>query len=67
MGVSYPGGEMSRMTNDLSDYLSRISITRDGQYLVALGRRRDAHIGSPPKDKVRRRASLPPGIARNLR
>ena len=49
--VSYPGGERSRVTNDLSDYLPRISITRDGQYLVALGRRRDAHIWSVPEGK----------------
>jgi eukaryotic-like serine/threonine-protein kinase len=46
--VAYPSGELTRMTNDLSDYLSRISITRDGQYLVALGRRRDFHIWAAP-------------------
>jgi serine/threonine protein kinase len=47
--VSYPSGETSRMTNDLSDYRPQISITRDGQYLVALGRRRDAHIWAAPQ------------------
>ena len=42
--VNYPGGETSRMTNDLSDYRPGISITRDGQFVVAIARHRDAHI-----------------------
>ncbi len=58
---SYPGGEMSRMTNDLSDYLSRISITRDGQYLVALGRRRDAHIWIAPQGQTAQARQLTSG------
>ncbi len=59
--VSYPGGETSRMTNDLSDYRPGISITRDGQYLVALGRRRDAHIWAVPQGQTAQARQLTSG------
>ncbi len=59
--VSYPGGETSRMTNDLSDYRPQISITRDGQYLVALGRRRDAHIWAAPQGQTAQARQLTSG------
>jgi eukaryotic-like serine/threonine-protein kinase len=59
--VSYPSGETSRMTNDLSDYRPQISITRDGQYLVALGRRRDAHIWAVPQGQTAQARQLTSG------
>jgi eukaryotic-like serine/threonine-protein kinase len=61
--VSYPGGEISRMTNDLSDYRPGISITRDGQYLVALGRRFDAHIWAAPQGQSAQARQLTSGDA----
>jgi Tol biopolymer transport system component len=59
--VSYPNGEISRMTNDLSDYRPTISITRDGQYLVALGRRRDAHVWIAPQGQTAQAHQLTSG------
>ena len=59
--VSYPSGEISRMTNDLSDYRPQISITRDGQYLVALDRRRDAHIWAAPQGQTAQARQLTSG------
>jgi len=59
--VSYPSGETSRMTNDLSDYRPGISITRDGQYLVGLGRRRDAHIWAVPQGQTAQARQLTSG------
>ena len=59
--VSYPSGEISRMTNDLSDYRPQISITRDGQSLVALGRRRDAHIWAAPQGQSAQARQLTSG------
>ncbi len=35
--VSYPGKQVRRLTNDLSDYDSRTDLTRDGNALVAIG------------------------------
>ncbi len=59
--VSYPSGETTRMTNDLSDYRPQISITRDGQYLVALERRRNAHIWAAPQGQSAQARQLTSG------
>jgi eukaryotic-like serine/threonine-protein kinase len=42
--VSYPGNELRRLSNDLADYGKQVDLTRDGQMLVALGRRQVSHI-----------------------
>ncbi len=59
--VSYPSSEISRMTNDLSDYRPQISITRDGQSLVALDRRRNAHIWAAPQGQTAQARQLTSG------
>jgi Tol biopolymer transport system component len=46
--VSYPGGEKSRFSNDLSDYGQTLEMTQDGKTLVALERNESAHIWIAP-------------------
>jgi eukaryotic-like serine/threonine-protein kinase len=46
--VSYPSGEISRFTNDLSDYGQTLEITQDGKMLVALEGNESAHIWIAP-------------------
>ncbi len=50
--VSYPGGERSRVTNDLSDYRATLEITQDGKMLVALEGNESAHIWIAPGGKA---------------
>jgi Tol biopolymer transport system component len=42
--LSYPSGELRRLTNDLSDYGAQLDITRDGHMLVAKENRLVSHI-----------------------
>jgi len=49
--VSFPSGEKRRFTNDLSDYGPTLQLTRDGQMLATLARRRTAHIWIAPQGK----------------
>ena len=42
--VSYPGGERTRFSNDLSDYGNSVEMTQDGKTLVALASSQRAHI-----------------------
>jgi len=50
--VSYPSGEKSRFTNDLSDYGQTLEITQDGKMLVALEENRSAHVWIAPGGKA---------------
>ena len=49
--VSYPSGEKSRFTNDLSDYGQSLDLTQDGKMLVALEGNQSAHIWIAPEGK----------------
>ena len=49
--VSYPSGEKSRFTNDLSDYGQLLDMTQDGKMLVALEGNQSAHIWIAPEGK----------------
>ena len=49
--VSFPSGEKRRFTNDLSDYGPTLQLTKDGQMLATLARRRTAHIWVVPQGK----------------
>jgi eukaryotic-like serine/threonine-protein kinase len=49
--VSFPSGEKRRFTNDLSDYGPTLQVTKDGQKLATLARRRAAHIWIVPQGK----------------
>jgi eukaryotic-like serine/threonine-protein kinase len=46
--VSYPSGEKSRFTNDLSDYGQSLEMTLDGKMLMALAGSESAHIWIAP-------------------
>jgi eukaryotic-like serine/threonine-protein kinase len=50
--VSYPTGERSRFSNDLSDYGHTLEMTQDGKMLVALERNESAHIWIAPGGKA---------------
>jgi eukaryotic-like serine/threonine-protein kinase len=50
--VSYPGGEKSRFSNDLSDYGGSVEMTQDGKMLVALASSQSAHIWIAPGGKT---------------
>jgi serine/threonine protein kinase len=50
--VSYPGGERTRFSNDLSDYGNSVEMTQDGKILVALAGSRSAHIWIAPGGKA---------------
>src|SRR5277367_3263500 len=42
--VSFPGGEQTRVSNDLTDYGQSLEMTQDGKMLVALAGSESAHI-----------------------
>jgi eukaryotic-like serine/threonine-protein kinase len=46
--IAYPGGEASRITNDLTDYGSTVSATRDGKMLATVERQDEAEIWTLP-------------------
>jgi eukaryotic-like serine/threonine-protein kinase len=50
--VSYPGGERTRFSNDLSDYGPSLDMTQDGKMLVALEHSESAHIWIAPAAKT---------------
>jgi eukaryotic-like serine/threonine-protein kinase len=50
--VSFPSGEKTRVTNDLSDYGRALEITQDGKMLVALEGSESAHIWIAPGGKA---------------
>jgi eukaryotic-like serine/threonine-protein kinase len=50
--VSYPGGERTRFSNDLSDYGNSVEMTQDGKTLVALASSQRAHIWIAPGGKT---------------
>jgi eukaryotic-like serine/threonine-protein kinase len=50
--VSYPSGERSRFSHDLSDYGHTLEMTQDGKILVALERSESAHIWVAPGGKA---------------
>src|SRR5277367_60059 len=50
--VSYPGGERTRFSNDLSDYGASLDMTQDGRMLVALEHSESAHIWIAPGGKT---------------
>ena len=50
--VSFPSGESTRVSNDLSDYGHALEITQDGKMLVALEANQSAHIWIAPGGKA---------------
>jgi Tol biopolymer transport system component len=50
--VSFPSGETTRVSNDLSDYGRALEITQDGKMLVALEGNESAHIWIAPGGKA---------------
>jgi eukaryotic-like serine/threonine-protein kinase len=50
--VSFPSGEKTRVSNDLSDYGHALEITQDGKMLVALEANESAHIWIAPAGKA---------------
>jgi len=49
--LSYPGGKVRRITNDLNDY-SGVSIASDGKSLVTVQRQKSASIWEGPSDDI---------------
>jgi serine/threonine protein kinase len=47
--ISYPGHEVRRLTNDLTDYGANVDLTRDGRMIVTLAHRQLSHIWVLPK------------------
>jgi eukaryotic-like serine/threonine-protein kinase len=50
--VSFPSGEKTRVSNDLSDYGRALEMTQDGKMLVALEGNESAHIWIAPGGKT---------------
>ncbi|MFZ1971835.1 MAG: protein kinase [Candidatus Acidiferrales bacterium] len=50
--VSFPGGERTRFSNDLSDYRQTLEMTQDGKMLVALESTVSSHIWILPEGKT---------------
>jgi serine/threonine protein kinase/Tol biopolymer transport system component len=50
--VSFPSGEKTRVSNDLSDYGHAVEMTQDGKMLVALEGNESAHIWIAPGGKA---------------
>jgi eukaryotic-like serine/threonine-protein kinase len=50
--VSYPGGERTRFSNDLSDYGTSLEMTEDGKMVVGLEHSESAHIWIAPAGKA---------------
>ena len=50
--VSYPAGERTRFSNDLSDYAPSLEMTQDGKVIVALEHSESAHIWIAPGGKT---------------
>ena len=50
--VSFPGGERTRFSNDLSDYSQTLEMTQDGKMLVALESTQSSHIWILPQGKT---------------
>ncbi len=46
--VDFPGGELHRFTNDLSDYARRLDLSRDGKTLASIQYSRTSNIWSAP-------------------
>jgi serine/threonine protein kinase/WD40 repeat protein len=59
--VSYPSGEKSRFTNDLSNYGQTLEMTQDGKMLVALDSNESAHIWLAPGGKTARAKQITTG------
>jgi DNA-binding winged helix-turn-helix (wHTH) protein/Tol biopolymer transport system component len=59
--VSFPSGEKSRFTNDLSDYGSTLELTRNGQTLVTLARNKQSHIWTLPQGDTSRAKQITSG------
>jgi eukaryotic-like serine/threonine-protein kinase len=50
--ISFPSGERTRVSNDLSDYGHALEMTQDGKMLVALEGSESAHIWIAPAGKA---------------
>jgi serine/threonine protein kinase/Tol biopolymer transport system component len=59
--VSFPGGEVRRLTNDLSDYGTNVDVTRDGQMLVAMEKKMVSHIWVLPGGDTARAKQITSG------
>ncbi len=46
--IDYPGGELHRFTNDLSDYTAPLDVTRDGKIMTAIQRTRISNVWTAP-------------------
>jgi serine/threonine protein kinase/Tol biopolymer transport system component len=49
--ITYPSGDASRLTNDLSDYGLYLDLTRDGKTLTAIETRQISHVWVVPQGK----------------
>ena len=56
--VSYPGGEMQRITNDVTNYVG-VSVTADGAALVTMQTEQRATIWIAPDGKASRAVQIP--------
>lgn len=59
--IAYPGGEMHRFTNDLSDYTTSMDVTHDGKMLAAIQRVFSSDIWAAPGADIAQARQLTSG------
>jgi serine/threonine protein kinase len=59
--ISFPKGELRRLTNDLADYGTNVDIARDGRMLVAKQRKMVSHIWVLPQGQTARAKQITTG------
>lgn len=59
--VSFPRGELRRLTNDLADYGKNVEVTRDGQMLAAMEKKLVSHIWVLPQGETSRSKQITSG------
>ncbi len=59
--VTFPEGDVGRITNDLTDYGLSVTATRDGRMLVAMERREVSHIWTVPEGDVTKAKQITSG------
>lgn len=59
--LSFPDGKLNRITHDLTNYGPILDITKDGQNLVAVERRKTSHVWAVPGGDANRARQLTTG------
>src|SRR5262249_20407871 len=59
--VSYPGGQARPITNDLSSYEGNLTLTADGNMLLAVQHEQTSHIWIAPVEDTSRARMIPSG------